>query len=237
MSLAAPFQEGEAGPDINPTQRWVNYLMNDRIYEAMGLKPSYGSGISSPLLKLLNLPSRTIGTGMGYGPASLAGTSSIPSAEALIRASTIPTLASRSLTNGMGYGPASLAGTGMAAGAMNAGVNAASNAAGNMLGNAGKNLLNSATDSIPEWARAAIAAMSGLPALLAQQGPSDEEKAYADQARRLLAQQEQRTQFQSPLYEAVTRMAWNLQPNSGNNNGSAYPINSLTDVKVPGYGA
>ena len=80
---------------------------------------------------------------------------------------------------------------------------------------------------------AAIAAMSGLPGLLANQGPSDEENAYAEQARRLLAQQEQRTQFQNPLYEAVSKMAYNLQP-IGGTGGQPYRYNTLDDVKIPG---
>lgn len=106
-------------------------------------------------------------------------------------------------------------------------------AAGNALGTAGKALANSAADGIPEWARAAIAAMSGLPALLADKGPSDEEKAYADQARRLLAQQEQRTTFQNPLYAYITKQAYDLQPGP---NKAPYQYNTLDDVKIPGMG-
>lgn len=104
-------------------------------------------------------------------------------------------------------------------------------AAGNVLGDLGKKALDSASD-VPSWLGPVMASLAGLPALLAKQGPSDEEKAYADQARRLLAQQEQRTQFQNPLYEAITKMAYGLQPTMGNG-GNPYPLTSLSDVKVP----
>lgn len=79
---------------------------------------------------------------------------------------------------------------------------------------------------------AAFSALAGLPAMLGKNGPSDEERAYQSQATRLLGQQEQRTQFQNPLYEAVTKMAHGLLPNMGNN-GQPYPINGLNDVTVP----
>lgn len=88
----------------------------------------------------------------------------------------------------------------------------------------------------PDWLEGVMRAMAGIaPAIAAsqmKQGPSDEEKAYQAQATRLLKQQEQRTQFQNPLYEAVSRMAYNLQP-IGGTQGQPYRYNTLDDVKVP----
>lgn len=120
---------------------------------------------------------------------------------------------------------ASAATAGVGTGA-NAVMNGASNAATRLGGQA----LESTSDRLLS---AALSAMAGLPAALSNRGPSEEERGYTAQATRLLGQQEQRTQFQSPLYEAATRMAFGLLPNMGNN-GQPYPYQSLSDVKVPG---
>lgn len=60
--------------------------------------------------------------------------------------------------------------------------------------------------------QSAIAALSGLPALLANNGPSNEEKALLDQARQMQALQQRRIEHQNPLYEAVTQLAMSRLP-------------------------
>jgi hypothetical protein len=189
----------------------------------MGTGGLMATGAGAGAAAIPTIGSQAIGSGMGYGPASLAGTSSVPTASEILA-----TIASRQIGNGMGTDPASLAGTGAAAGAANA-----ANGLGGQLGNAAKSALTS--DGTPSWLGDVLKQMAGIaPAIMASQannGPSDEEKAYADQARRLLAQQEQRTQYQNPLYEYITKSVYGLQPNTG---GAAYPINSLNDVKIPG---
>jgi hypothetical protein len=62
--------------------------------------------------------------------------------------------------------------------------------------------------------QAAIAGLSGLPALLAKNGPSDEEKALLDEARQMQALQRQRIQSQDPLFQAVTKLAMSRLPGS-----------------------
>jgi hypothetical protein len=101
-------------------------------------------------------------------------------------------------------------------------------------GDVASNVGERAVESVGDRAlNAALTALAGLPAALGNRGPSDEERGYSAQATRLLGQQEQRNQFQNPLYEAVTRMAHGLLPTMGNG-GKPYPINSLSDVSVPG---
>lgn len=59
---------------------------------------------------------------------------------------------------------------------------------------------------------AALSGLAGLPALFGNRGPSAEENALTAQAQRLLQQQERRTTYQDPLFEAVTQMAYGLLP-------------------------
>lgn len=172
--------------------------------------------------------STAIGTGMGYGPASLAGTSALGGA-----AAGIPTIGSRQIGDGMGTDPPSI-GPGSINGLGDLLWDPATQSwikkAANVAGDAAK---GAASSEIPAWLSAVLGGLSGLPALLAaKQGPSEEEKAYAAQATRLLKQQEQRTQFQNPLYETITRMAYGLQPRMGTN-GDPYRYNTLDDVKIP----
>ena len=89
-------------------------------------------------------------------------------------------------------------------------------------------------DEVKKLIASAIAAMAARNAFDGSRQVSPEERVQQDRINRNLAQQEQRTQFQNPLYEAVTRMAFGLLPNMGNN-GQPYPTNSLADVKVPGF--
>lgn len=68
-------------------------------------------------------------------------------------------------------------------------------------------------DEINPWLQAAIAGLAGLPALLAaKQGPSDEEKRLYEQARQMAELQQRRTQYQNPLFSAVTQLAMNRLP-------------------------
>lgn len=89
-------------------------------------------------------------------------------------------------------------------------------------------------DEIKKLIASVIATMAARDAFDGNRQISPEERVQQDRINRNLAQQEQRTQFQNPLYEAVTRMAFGLLPNMGNN-GQPYPTNSLADVKVPGF--
>lgn len=123
--------------------------------------------------------------------------------------------------------------TGGAMGSAGAGAAGTAGSAASALPGAAKGALGVAAEEGPDWLKAAMASLAGLPALFANKGPSDEERAYQSQAARLLRQQEQRTQYQNPLYEATTKMAYGLLPTMGNN-GNPYPLNSLSDVQTPG---
>lgn len=148
-------------------------------------------------------------------------------------ASALPTLASTPIGTGMGttpsvFGPSGAAGTGTGAATAAAG-GAGASAGRSLMSRVGEGVTESATDRL---LNAAFSALAGLPAMLGNNGPSEEERAYSAQATRLLGQQEQRTQFQNPLYEAVTKMAHGLLPNMGNG-GQPYPLGGLSDVPVP----
>lgn len=69
---------------------------------------------------------------------------------------------------------------------------------------------------------AALAALSGLPALFANKGPSNEEKALQDQVRRMTELQQRRIEHQNPLFEAVTRLAMSRLPTA--NQGEVSPL-------------
>lgn len=150
------------------------------------------SGITNVLRPEIALPA-VIGGGFGLGSllgggagaaASGAGAAAIPSD---VAGTTL------GATGGLVPGLSS-AGDAGAAGATGA---AAAGAGGGL----GSRLLNTA-----------ITGLAGLPGLLGNNGPSDQEKALTSQIQQLLQQQQQRTQYQNPLYEAVTQMAYGLLP-------------------------
>jgi hypothetical protein len=192
-----------------------------------GLLPSSGpnpgnpnaSVAATPSSGIPTTPSTPIGTGMGFDPPSIPGS-------APVFGDDIPTIPSRTFGDGLGTPPAQLPPT-IQDTVWDATL-------GKWVKKAGNALTDRATGDggLDDYARMAFAALAGLPGLLHGNGPSDEERAYQSQATRLLGQQEQRTQYQNPLYEATTKMAFGLMPNMGNG-GNPYPINSLNDVKVP----
>lgn len=69
-------------------------------------------------------------------------------------------------------------------------------------------------DRLSPWLQAAIAGLAGLPALMANNGPSAEEKALLDEARQMQAMQRQRIEKQNPLFSAVTQLAMSRLPGS-----------------------
>ena len=69
-------------------------------------------------------------------------------------------------------------------------------------------------NALSPWLKAAIAGLAGLPALMANNGPSAEEKALLDEARQMQAMQRQRIQSQDPLFKAVTQLAMSRLPGS-----------------------
>lgn len=167
-------------------------------------------------------------------PLLMGGGSLIPMGASAGAAGSLPTLASRSIGSGMGTDPSIFgAGSGRGLGSA-AGTAGGAMAAGRGYGGKIMDALTGEGGGLGDSAiRAALSALAGLPALMKGNGPSDEERAYNSQATRLLGQQEQRTQFQNPLYEAATRMAYGLLPNMGTN-GQPYPLKGLSDVQVPG---
>ena len=62
--------------------------------------------------------------------------------------------------------------------------------------------------------QSAIAGLAGLPALMANRGPSDEERALMDEARQMNAAQRARISSQDPLFQAVTKLAMSRLPGS-----------------------
>lgn len=64
------------------------------------------------------------------------------------------------------------------------------------------------------WLQAALAALSGIPALVAanKNKPTAEELAMQQQVKDMLAHQQRRTQYQDPLYQAVSQLAMSRLP-------------------------
>jgi hypothetical protein len=103
----------------------------------------------------------------------------------------------------------------IANGAVTGSAAGAAGAAGGALGKIGKGLAEGAAGQINPWMQAAFAAMSGLPALMANRGPSDEERGLYDQARQLTQLQQKRMESQNPLFDAVTQLAMSRLPRGG----------------------
>lgn len=161
-----------------------------------------------------------VGGGAMYGPpASLAtpaaATSAVPAGYGLtgIGGGTgvaVPPLAARHLPVGdfMG-GPENIASEGISraySGEDFLGARPAARPAG-----AGSDAAERAMNPIVE---AAYRALAGLPGLLANRGPSDEEKAQLEQLRKLQAMQQQRIEYQNPLFQAVSQLAMSRLPGS-----------------------
>ena len=220
---------------IGPVQE-VNRIARQYLPEGTYLS---GDAQGNPVIKNKGLPSWVYPLAIGAGAATAgwalgafapaAASAAVPTAAATTTGA-IPTITGTAVTSGMASAAPSLYGQG---------------APGNQPGsyptipdvpgvpspdrpNTGLNV----GDDAPDWLKAVLGGLAGLPGLFANRGPSDEERAYQAQASRLLRQQEQRTQFQNPLYEAVTRMAYGLQPTMGTQ-GQPYRYNTLDDVDVP----
>lgn len=206
--------------DNNPEEPW--YLDAKYVIPAI-LSGGTAMGLATAPAGLSTITGTGIGTGMGTGPASLAGTSALTAGGG---SAALPTIAGTAIGTGMATGVPSLGGPPSVAGLADGGAGG--------LGGLAKKGVNALTGDgdVPDWLSAVIGGMAGLPALF-NMGPTDEERALQAQMQRLLNQQEQRTQFQNPLYEATTRMAFGLLPKMGNN-GQPYPLNALSDVQVPG---
>lgn len=186
-----------------------------------------GGGSGLPVLA-----STPIGTGMGFGPASLAGTSAIPGAAAavptaadLLASIGVPELPSRTIGSGMGRDPS-----------IGLGNRTFDFPPGGGNGDSDNGRSGGDSDLKKKAINAAFAALAGLaPKLFGNDNkPTPEEQFQQERVNRLLAQQERRTAYQDPLFAAITRMAYGLQPRMGTN-GQPYPYNSLSDVKVPGF--
>jgi hypothetical protein len=175
---------------------------------------------------------------MTHGASLLPGAAWAGNEVADVAMSGIPQTASSQIGSGMGttpvFGPDAASGGGLGKAAVAGATGGATSTARGYGGKVADALTGGAGGLGDSAIRAALSALAGLPGLLSSQnGPSDEERAYQAQATRLLGQQEQRTQYQNPLYSAVTKMAYGLLPQMGNG-GNPYPMNSLEDVKVPG---
>jgi hypothetical protein len=156
---------------------------------------------SLPAASLMGGPGAisSMGASAGLGGGLLAG-SSIPAAMGSIG------------------GPAAIASQGASRGIPWGG---AANAAEDYLGSRPRSgvgrALGAAGDEASRWSpllQSAISALAGLPALLTNHGPSAEERALYDQARQMQALQQKRIEHQSPLFEAVTRLAMGRLPSS-----------------------
>ena len=66
------------------------------------------------------------------------------------------------------------------------------------------------------WQQAALAGLSGVPSLIAasRNKPSAEEEATQEQIRQMLASQQQRFDYQNPLFQAVSQLAMSRLPTS-----------------------
>lgn len=164
----------------------------------------------------------SIATGAGLGAAGLSAAGAFGGGAAGSAAGGgVPNLAGAAgLPGGALYGAAA-----PAAGGISAGVGAAGGGLGSKLANVGKTVGKHALDGAKgfnPFQLAALAALSGLPALLANKGPSNEEKALYDQARQMTELQRRRIEHQNPLFEAVTRLAMSRLPTK--NQGEIAPI-------------
>lgn len=221
------YDDSEPDPNsqwtIDPaTKQWVNIGSGQRV--AFGSDhPSAFKRFLGHLPYLLAVPTAGLGlaaltgglgaaaaTGGATGAAGAGGATG--AAGGVLPSSQIPGWAAA----GMG-GPAAIASQGASRGIPWGG---AANAAEDYLGgrprqggwgNTANNALDTANRLSP-LLQSAIAALSGLPALLANHGPSDEEKALMEQARQMQAMQQKRIEHQNPLFQAVTQLAMSRLP-------------------------
>lgn len=133
-------------------------------------------------------------------------------------AGSVPTLASHGLFSGgassaIGSTPSLAGSTAQGAGSMGMGSVLGGTGLGSRFANGAKDALGEGGDDAPAWLKAAMAGMAGLPGVLGNNGPGSEENELIAQAKRLLAQQEARTQYADPLYKATMQMAYGLLPN------------------------
>ena len=134
------------------------------------------------------------GIGGAGGGGSLASAGAVGSAPAYVPESMV----------GMGLGGA---GTGAVSAADFLGAKPSA------VGNIAKTVAGAASEANP-WVKAALAALSGVPALIAanKNEPSAEERTMQDQLRQMLAGQQKRVDYQNPLFQAVTQLAMSRQP-------------------------
>lgn len=202
---------------VDNSQHWYN---NPKIMIPAVLAGGYGVGsLLSAANEIPTLASTPIGNGMGYGPASLAGTSSIPSTAA---STTIPTIASRALTDGMGYGPASLAGTGAIPSALSPNLSpTVSPSAPNV------NAPNTNGGGLP-WQELLklFAPLAGALTAnkLTQPDPSKYSAEMPPELKELLGLQLNQIKQAQPNYELMLRMARGLQPSWAVNDTTPLPI-------------
>lgn len=157
----------------------------------------------------------------GAGAAGAGGTlasSSFPAASLMGGPAAIGSMGASAGIPWAGAAGASAALTGGRAAAGAAGAGAATDYLGDRpnprgIGRAAGAVANTAGRLSP-WLQAAIAGLAGLPALMANNGPSAEEKALLDEARQMQAMQRQRIEKQNPLFSAVTQLAMSRLPGS-----------------------
>lgn len=139
---------------------------------------------------------------------------------------------------GVGTVAPTVAGLGGAAGATGGFLGGVAGRAAKAAGPVSGGVANTALGGVGRTAKeaaleAALAGLAGLPGLLAgRQQPSADEQQLQAQMSKMLQQQQQRTGFQNPLYEAVTRMAYGLLPRMGTQDGTPYPYRGIADVPV-----
>jgi hypothetical protein len=215
---------------IDPTtKQWVNVGSGQRV--------EYGSDRDHPWRNLLHvLPYLLSVPAAGFGIAALtgglgaaaaggagasgAGTGATGAAGGVLPSSSYP------VASLMG-GPAAIASQGASrgipwGGAIDAGEDyLGGRRHGGGLDNTANHALDTASRLSP-LLQSAISALAGLPALLANNGPSAEERALYDQARQMQALQQKRIEHQNPLFSAVTQLAMSRLPGA-----SQQPLGNL----------
>lgn len=195
------------------TKRWINTVTGQRVDPATS-HPSQKSNF------LHHLPALAAVAAGGLGLSALGGGGAAAGAGATGAGATGGVLPSSRLPMSPLYtGPMAGGSQGVSAGLGAAGAGAADFLGnkpnlGRRIANAAGNALGGGEDGAPSWLQAAIAALSGVPALLAAQKnkPTAEELVMQQQIADMLASQQRRTTLQDPLYEAVTRLAMNRLP-------------------------
>lgn len=200
-----------------------NLNQKNRLARNIGIGAAIGAGALTGF-GLAGMGPMAGALGGGGAVASGAAGGALPSAGIAGLHTAVPgAMASQGISAGLGAGGALASSSLPVAGLMGGpaaitsqgvsqGVGGAADYLGNKPRRSGFGDALDASDRLSPLLQSAISALAGLPALLANNGPTDEEKALMEQARQMQAMQQRRIEHQNPLFSAVTQLAMSRLP-------------------------